>query len=121
MINYSQIISVNYPNSEWAMNNEDYSTLQWFSETSKPTQEELDALIPTTEDEIAKQNCKSEAQSILYKTDWTTIPDIALPENNPRLLNQQEFIEYRNTIRGYAINPVVDPVWPTLPTEQWSS
>lgn len=121
MIDYSKIIFVNYPSSEWAMSNEDYTTLEWFSDTPKPTQEELDALIPNTENEIAKQNCKSQAQEILYKTDWTTIPDIALPENNPRLLNQQEFIVYRNTIRGYAVNPVVDPVFPTAPTEQWSS
>jgi hypothetical protein len=73
------------------------------------------------QEEADKMSCKQQAQEILYKTDWTTIPDIALPENNPRLLNQQEFIAYRNTIRGYAITPVADPVWPTQPTEQWSS
>lgn len=73
------------------------------------------------QEEANKMSCKEQAQAILYKTDWTTIPDIALPENNPRLLNQQEFITYRNTIRGYAINPVADPVWPTQPTEQWSN
>jgi hypothetical protein len=25
------------------------------------------------------------------------------------------------TVRGYAVNPVVNPVFPTQPTEQWSS
>lgn len=65
--------------------------------------------------------CKQTAVAILQSTDWTTIPDIALPENNPYLMNQQEFIAYRNIIRGYAVNPVTDPVWPTPPTEQWSS
>ena len=74
---------------------------------------------PTPEELIAQ--CKATASGILYNTDWTSIPDIALPENNPRLLNQQEFIAYRNIIRGYAVNPVTDPVWPTPPTEQWSS
>ena len=74
---------------------------------------------PTPEELIAQ--CKATASGILYNTDWTSIPDIALPENNPRLLNQQEFIAYRNIIRGYAVNPVTDPVWPTQPTEQWSS
>ena len=71
--------------------------------------------------EADKMACKQQAQTILYKTDWTTIPDIALPENDPYLMNQQEFISYRNIIRKYAVNPVVDPVWPTQPTEQWSS
>ena len=122
MINYSQIISVNYPNSEWALNNEDYSTLQWFSDTPKPTQEELDALKPSTEEYYAKQNCKAQATTILNATDWTSIADVGDPTKaNPYLINQAEFIAYRSTVRGYAVNPVVDPVFPTAPTEQWSS
>jgi hypothetical protein len=122
MIDYSQILSVNYQGSEWAMSNEDYATLQWFSDTPKPTQEELDALVPITADEVAKQNCKSEATSILQTTDWTSIADVGDPTKaNPYLVNQAEFISYRSTIRNYAVNPVVDPVWPTQPTEQWSN
>jgi hypothetical protein len=122
MIDYSQILSVNYQGSEWAMSNEDYATLQWFSDTPKPTQEELDALIPNTADEVAKQNCKSEATSILTATDWTSIADVGDPTKaNPYLINQAEFIAYRSTIRNYAVNPVVDPIWPTQPTEQWSN
>ena len=76
--------------------------------------------LPPTEDEL-KESCKGTASFLLQQTDWTTIPDIALPENNPYLTNQQEFIAYRNVIRNYAVNPVADPVWPTQPTEQWSS
>lgn len=121
MINYSQIISINYPNSEWAMSNENYSTLQWFSDTPKPTQEELDALATSTEETIAKQSCKEQAQAILYKTDWTTIADVADPMYTPYLMNQLEFKQYRAIIRGYAVNPVVNPVWPTPPIEQWSN
>jgi hypothetical protein len=122
MIDYSQILSVNYKGSQWAMSNEDYATLQWFSDTPKPTQEELDALIPNTANEVAKQNCKSEATSILSQTDWTSIPDVGNPDaSNPYLVNQAEFISYRSTIRNYAVNPVVDPIWPTQPTEQWSN
>jgi len=71
--------------------------------------------------EADKLSCKAQATSILQATDWTTIPDVANPANNPYLTNQAEFISYRNVIRGYAVNPVVDPVWPTAPTVQWSS
>lgn len=122
MIDYSKILIVNYVGSEWAMSNEDYATLQWFSDTPKPTQEELDALIPNTANEVAKQNCKLEATSILSQTDWTSIADVGDPTKaNPYLINQAEFIAYRSTVRGYAVNPVANPVWPTSPTEQWSS
>jgi len=122
MIDYSQILTVNYPNSQWALNGDSYDGLEWFSETPKPTQEELDALGPSTEEYYAKQNCKQTATAILNATDWTSIADVGDPTKaNPYLINQAEFIAYRSTVRGYAVNPVVDPVFPTAPTEQWSS
>jgi hypothetical protein len=71
--------------------------------------------------EANKLDCKAQATTILNSTDWTSIADIASPENNPYLINQAEFLSYRNVIRGYAVNPVENPVWPTQPTEQWSS
>lgn len=72
--------------------------------------------------EAGKLSCKDTAKQLLQTTDWTSIADVADPaKSNPYLVNQAEFIAYRSTIRNYAVNPVVDPVWPTLPTEQWSS
>jgi hypothetical protein len=121
MIDYVLILTVNFAGKAWAMNGNLYSTLEWLDESPKPTQAELDALWPSTQETIAKQNCKKTASALLYETDWTTIPDVASPANNPYLTNQLEFIAYRNVIRGYAVNPVVDPVWPITPTEQWSS
>ena len=121
MINYAQILTINYVGSQWSLMGDSYDGLNWLSSTPKPTQEELDALWPATQESIDKEACKKTASSLLYETDWTTIPDVANPENNPYLVNQAEFFAYRNTIRGYAVNPVVDPVWPTQPIEQWSS
>ena len=74
---------------------------------------------PTPEELIAM--CKQQATGILQSTDWTSIADIGSPENNPYLTNQAEFLSYRNVIRGYAVNPVENPTWPTQPIEQWSS
>jgi hypothetical protein len=71
--------------------------------------------------EADKMSCKQQAQEILYKTDWTTIPDVADPAYTPYLMNQTEFKQYRAVIRDLAVNPVANPVWPTPPTEQWSS
>lgn len=122
MINYVQILILNYPGAEWVLTGADYSGLNWIDNTPKPTQQELDALWPSTQEELAKQDCKKKAQEFLYATDWTTIADVADPtKSNPYLVNQDEFTVYRSTVRGYAVNPVVDPVWPTIPTEQWSS
>ena len=69
-----------------------------------------------------KLECKDKATTILQNTDWTSISDVGDPvKANPYLINQAEFIAYRSTVRNYAVNPVENPVWPTVPTEQWSS
>ena len=72
--------------------------------------------------EADKLSCADQAKTILSATDWTSIADVGDPaKSNPYLVNQAEFIAYRSTVRNYAVNPVVDPVFPTQPTEQWSS
>lgn len=72
--------------------------------------------------EADKIACKNQAVQILNATDWTSIGDVGNPQmSNPYLVNQAAFIAYRSQIRALAVNPVADPVWPTQPTEQWSS
>ena len=67
----------------------------------------------------AEQN-KATASQLLTNTDWTTIPDVANPINNPYLGNQSEFIAYRNVIRAIAVYPPAgEIVWATPPTEVW--
>jgi hypothetical protein len=46
MTDYAAVLSANYPGSQWTLNNNDYATLQWLSDTPKPTQAQLDAAWP---------------------------------------------------------------------------
>ena len=46
MTDYAAVLETNYPGTQWALSNNDYDTLQWFSDTPKPTQAELDAAWP---------------------------------------------------------------------------
>jgi hypothetical protein len=55
MPNYSQILVTNYAGSEWVLTGNDYNTLQWLSDTPKPTQAELDALWESTQATVAAQ------------------------------------------------------------------
>ena len=72
--------------------------------------------------EADKLDCSAQAKAILQETDWTSIADVGdSTKANPYLVNQAAFISYRSTVRNLAVNPVVDPVFPTAPTEQWSS
>lgn len=86
-----------------------------FDEEGNLVQYDLQAV----NEKSAKDECKQKASSILYATDWTTIPDVASSLNSPYLANQADFLIYRNEIRKLAVNPVVDPVWPTPPQPNW--
>jgi hypothetical protein len=43
---YAAVLTANYAGSQWTLDNNDYATLQWHSDTPKPTQAELDAAWP---------------------------------------------------------------------------
>jgi hypothetical protein len=47
MTDYSTVLAANYPGKEWSLSNNDYSTLEWLSAGTAPTQAELDAQWPT--------------------------------------------------------------------------
>lgn len=111
------------PNAQWNLNDDNYSQIEWFSvDIQKPTQEEVDAEMARQDAQAPLDACKQKAKELLYETDWTSIPDVGNSSvSNPYLVNQAEFIAYRSQIRALAVNPVANPVWPTQPTEQWSS
>jgi hypothetical protein len=46
MIDYTLVLIANYAGSQWSLDGNDYDSLQWFSDTPKPTQAELDAAWP---------------------------------------------------------------------------
>jgi hypothetical protein len=48
MIDYTAILSANYPGAQWTLDGDEYNGLTWLDSTPKPTQDELDALWPAT-------------------------------------------------------------------------
>lgn len=41
MIDYAKCLVYLFPNAEWAINDNDYESLQWFSNEAKPTEKEI--------------------------------------------------------------------------------
>ena len=76
---------------------------------------------PNPSDDILKQQCKTQAMQLLSQTDWVEIPSVTNTNNIHYLTNLNEFLIYRNSIRTIAINPVTNPIWPTIPTEKWNN
>jgi hypothetical protein len=61
MIDYAQILTVNYVGSLWSLNGDFYDGLTWLDESAKPTQAELDALWESTQTTLAEQKAQAEA------------------------------------------------------------
>jgi hypothetical protein len=53
MIDYTQILSVNYIGSQWTLNGDYYEGLDWRDESPKPTQAQLDVLWESTQSILA--------------------------------------------------------------------
>jgi len=49
MTDYAAVLTANYPTAQWAISGNDYDTLEWYDDTPKPTQAELDAAWPTVD------------------------------------------------------------------------
>jgi hypothetical protein len=69
MLDYSQILTINYVGSQWSLNGDSYAGLTWLSDTPKPTQAELDALWESTKAAVAakEQEAKDVKASALAK------------------------------------------------------
>lgn len=121
---YSTALLVLTPTASWSIGNPlDYNTIVWQSpDIEQPSKQACDIEIARQTQDVPYAACKQQASALLYKTDWTTIADVADPtKSNPYLMNQAEFVAYRSQVRALAVNPVIDPVFPTMPTAQWSS
>jgi len=73
-------------------------------EETKPVPE------PTLEDILS--GIKSQAEYLLVHSDWTVLPDVPLQ-------NKLEWEAYRAALRQIAINPTLEPIWPTKPSAIW--
>ena len=45
-VDYSKVLTANYPGARWTLNGDTYDGLTWLDDTPKPTQAELDAAWP---------------------------------------------------------------------------
>ena len=114
MINYALILDINYKGKRWSLDGESYEGLNWLDESPKPSKEELDSQWEEVISIIKKQNCKSQAQTLLNESDWTDLYSV-----RQKLENINEWDTYREIIRELRINPVENPSFPPKPVTIW--
>ena len=69
MIDYTQILTVNYVGKQWSLSGDSYDGLDWLDTSPKPTKAELDGLWESTQATVAaqKQAAKDAKVSALAK------------------------------------------------------
>ena len=112
------------PGTEWVCHG-DYPTytVNWIKpEVAPVTDEQINAEYEKLLSQAVVDGNKTKASELLATTDWVNQPDVIDPARNPHLLNQADFLSYREALRQIAVNPPSTQVtnWPTLPTELWS-
>jgi hypothetical protein len=55
MVNYALILARKFNNAEWMLNGDDYSGLNWLSDSPKPSKKTLDDLWETVQAEIISE------------------------------------------------------------------
>jgi hypothetical protein len=66
MSDYTKILNIKYPGSQWTLNGDDYDGLTWLSDTPKPTKKKLDDLWAEVQAEIlATEEYKKSAKAAL--------------------------------------------------------
>lgn len=115
---YDPNINPNIPQDAVAISDENYASLMAAQAAGKWIEPDKDgnpiAVDPHFSDEQKYNMCKSEAQTRLFKSDWSQSVDVV-----ERLANAKEFADYRAAVRELLFNPVVNPVWPTEPKAVW--
>lgn len=116
MIDYTLILDLKYKDCIWGLSANDPNQLIWNEKNSipKPTKEELDSHWEEVLSEIKKQNCKSQAQTLLLESDWADLYSV-----RNKLQNINEWDNYREIIRELRINPVENPSFPLKPQTIW--
>ncbi len=109
MSNVAHAIKSLCPESEFLVENDDYSTVTWIIEPDKiPTQSEIDAEIPN----VIKANdlaaLRSERNRRLVETDWWGASDLTMSDEQKK---------YRQDLRDItkSATSLDDVKWPTKP------
>lgn len=61
-IDYTAVLTANYPTAQWTLNGDTYDGLTWLSDSAKPSQAELDAAWPEVQQKIADEAAAKEAR-----------------------------------------------------------
>lgn len=63
MIDYSKVLSTNYPGAQWTLNGDTYDGLTWLDDSPKPSQKELDAQWAEVQAELVRKQVEAQRKA----------------------------------------------------------
>lgn len=103
MMDIALILESKFKGSQWALNGNDYSSLEWLDSTDKPTEEELENLWPLVNYETAVK-----AIEVLRSEAYRNISDPIFFRYQRGEATQEEWVSSVNSIREKFPYPVFE-------------
>lgn len=102
MIDYAAVLVANYPGAQWSLSGNDYSTLEWFEDTPKPSQAELDAAWSAIQQQQAQAAVDAQRHAA-----YVAESDPLFFQYQAGEITEQEWLNKRAEIKSRYPNPEV--------------
>ena len=94
-MNIGDVLSTNYGTKSWKLTSpDDYSALEWYDASEKPTEEQLRNELSILENEEPMRLLRIHRDTLLKETDWTQLKDINLD-----IIRERDWKNYRQALR----------------------
>ena len=120
-MNIADVLGTNYGTKSWKLTSpDDYSALEWYDASEKPTEEKLRSELTTLENAEPMRRLRIRRDKLLKETDWTQGKDVPVGI-------QSSYVNYSQQLRDLpsTATPVLDETtavgitsvtWPTKPS-----
>ena len=120
-MNIADVLCTNYGSKSWKLTSpDDYSALEWYDVSEKPTEEQLRSELSALENVEPMRRLRISRDALLRETDWSQGKDVPVGI-------QSSYVNYRQQLRDLpsTAKPVLDDstvvgitsvTWPTKPS-----
>ena len=120
-MNIVDVLCTNYSGKSWKLTSpDDYSALEWYDASAKPTEEQLRSELSALENAEPMRRLRIRRDDLLKQTDWSQGKDVPVGI-------QSSYVNYRQQLRDLpsTATPVLDSstavgitsvTWPTKPS-----
>ena len=118
-MNISDVLCTNYGTKSWKLTSpDDYSALEWYDASEKPTEEKLRSELTTLENAEPMRRLRIRRDALLKETDWTQGADVPNSIKSPYQTYRQALRDFPSDASKWTMddNGMLSINWPTPPS-----